>query len=184
VQPQDSVSQVGASSSLSARSRSSLKAKVAGLRTRAEALRRIHQLELEEQKVKQQKAQLELETEVAVAEAEMRELQLDNEELDDEVQFRTDRAVHEVSTLNMEAPEWTQEQTHVMNEVGMLSQQQLLATIHLPQARIMTFDRYPLEYWTFIRSFENSIESVCADDNSKLIRLLQYCTGNAKQVVR
>jgi len=195
VQPQDSASQVGTGSSLS--TRSSVKARIAGVRARAEALQRMQQLERGEQRIKQQRAQLAVDTEIAVAEAEMQEFDMNEIEAEDnELHFRTVTGVHK--SLNPEAAEWKPEQNDSAATIpalqadeangygnGLLTlQQQLLATVHLPQAKIMTFDGNPLEYWNFIRSFENSIESVCVDDTSKLIRLLQYCVGKAKQVIQ
>jgi len=45
------------------------------------------------------------------------------------------------------------------------------------------FDGNPLQYWSFIRSFENSVERMCDDDGSRLTRLLQYCVGKARKVI-
>lgn len=55
--------------------------------------------------------------------------------------------------------------------------------MQLPKTELPTFDGDPLKYWQFIRSFENSVDRVNADSNAKLMRLVQYCSGKALQVV-
>ena len=54
----------------------------------------------------------------------------------------------------------------------------------LPKPDLMKFDGNPLEYWPFIRSFENNIERHATDDTEKLTYLLQFCIGDAKKVIK
>ena len=56
--------------------------------------------------------------------------------------------------------------------------------IHLPRAELMTFDGDPLQYWVFMGAFENAVEKNAIDSASKLLRLLQYCTGKANPVIQ
>lgn len=54
----------------------------------------------------------------------------------------------------------------------------------LPKPELFSFDGNPLNYWRFIRSFEKNIESKVEDQGEKLNYLLQYCSGNAKEVIK
>ena len=40
-----------------------------------------------------------------------------------------------------------------------------------------------MNYWTFIRNFENNCERESADNTAKLTRLVEYCTGKARKVI-
>ena len=68
---------------------------------------------------------------------------------------------------------------HVMKD-GQQKQQQLLDAIQLPHVELMKFDGDPMKYYMFIRSFENSVDKDTIDYNSRLTRLMQYCTGKAR----
>ena len=48
----------------------------------------------------------------------------------------------------------------------------------------MTFNGDPLEYWRFIRNFEQNIENKTTDTSERLNYLLQYCSGKAKEVIK
>ena len=61
---------------------------------------------------------------------------------------------------------------------------QMINMTQLPKAELMTFNGYPLEFWVFMRSFDNSIESVAIGDGAKLNRLFQYCKGEALKVIK
>ncbi|CAB4037508.1 Hypothetical predicted protein, partial [Paramuricea clavata] len=54
----------------------------------------------------------------------------------------------------------------------------------LPKPDLLKFDGNPLNYWGFIRSFENTVERNTFNENEKLMYLLQYCTGEANKVIR
>ncbi len=62
-------------------------------------------------------------------------------------------------------------------------QYELLHMLQLPKTEILKFDGNPLKYWSFIRSFDNSIGETSISDSSKLNRLMQYCTGSALEVI-
>ena len=61
---------------------------------------------------------------------------------------------------------------------------QMINIMQLPKAELMTFNGNPLEFWMFIRSFDNSIGSAAIDDSAKLNRLFQYCKGEALKVIK
>ncbi|KAL9986270.1 hypothetical protein ACROYT_G000387 [Oculina patagonica] len=53
----------------------------------------------------------------------------------------------------------------------------------LPKPDLSTFDGNPMEYRSFIRSFENTIERNATSESEKLMYLLQYTTGEAKKTI-
>ena len=54
----------------------------------------------------------------------------------------------------------------------------------LPKKELTLFDGDPLEYWNFIKSFENSIVSDAASESEKHIYLLQYISGTATDTIK
>ena len=117
-------------------------------------------------------------------------------------------------TLNPAAPEWIAKPCHNKgvpdngkevpppegNFQQLLQQQQqmiqlqqqtfqsMASTIRqgfaLPKPELNKFDGNPLEFWNFIRSFENNIEKNASDEGEKLSFLLQYCTGAARDAIK
>jgi len=162
-------------SSVGARLRAA--AKAAKLKAQYMSLKAKHDLESEEQKLRQKREEFDLQTQLAMAAAEAKVY---------EQPCETEAAV---SDLNPEASEWQPTAQLVppgppSGQVQGDLSQQLIAAVSMPHAQLMSFDGSPLEYWTFIRAFENSVEKVCEDSVSRLTRLLQYCTGKAKRVIQ
>ena len=54
----------------------------------------------------------------------------------------------------------------------------------LPKKELSVFDGDPLDYWNFIKSFENSIVNNTASESEKLMYLLQYTSGVAKDTIK
>ena len=54
---------------------------------------------------------------------------------------------------------------------------------NIPRAEILTFDGDPLEYCQFIHNFDVNIASLISDPRKRLAYLIQYCRGEAKQVI-
>ena len=54
---------------------------------------------------------------------------------------------------------------------------------NIPRAEILTFDGDPLEYCQFIHNFDANIASLISDPRKRLAYLIQYCRGEAKQVI-
>lgn len=67
----------------------------------------------------------------------------------------------EWSHLNPMAPEFqASSNTHLIN---------MIQTLHMPKADMMTFDGDPLRFWTFIKAFDNNIgEAVAVHQRSGL----------------
>ena len=54
----------------------------------------------------------------------------------------------------------------------------------LPKKELTIFDGDPLEYWNFIKAFENSITANASSESEKLVYLLQYTSGVAKDTIK
>ena len=54
----------------------------------------------------------------------------------------------------------------------------------LPKPELSKFNGNPLEFWNFIRSFDNNIEKNASDESEKLSFLLQYRTGAARNAIK
>ena len=54
----------------------------------------------------------------------------------------------------------------------------------LPEKELAIFEGDPLDYWNFIKSFETSIVSNAASESEKLMYLLQYTSGVAKDTIK
>ncbi|XP_015760090.1 PREDICTED: uncharacterized protein LOC107339334 [Acropora digitifera] len=54
----------------------------------------------------------------------------------------------------------------------------------LPQKELTGFNSDPLENWSFITSFQNSIEGNGSSESGKLMYLLQYTCGTAKDTIK
>jgi len=54
----------------------------------------------------------------------------------------------------------------------------------LPKKELAIFDGDPLDYWNFIKSFENSIVINTVSESEKLMYLLQYTSGVAKDTIK
>ena len=54
----------------------------------------------------------------------------------------------------------------------------------LPKKELPVFDGDPLDYWNFIKSFENSIVNNAVSESEKLMYLLQYTSGVAKETIK
>ena len=165
VQPGDSVSQAGGQQSTVSSTTSSaaavrLKTKAAALRVQAEAMKQRHQMEVEEQNIRRQIEEHDLGTQIAMVTAEA-------EALDDAAASKVSKSiydkVHDDQDLNSMAPEWLPEANVVAEPQMFMNSQyarhsELLAAVNLPRTELIYFDGNPLEYLTFTRLFQNSVE--------------------------
>ena len=53
----------------------------------------------------------------------------------------------------------------------------------MPTPEILAFDKSPLEYWKFIRSFEVNVAGLTDDPRKTLTYLIQYCSAEAREVI-
>ena len=74
------------------------------------------------------------------------------------------------------------QQNSVMQQLLQL-QQEIMLALTLPQPEVPTFSGDPIEYWGFIRAFQNVIESKTASDKARLYYLVQYRSGEVQELV-
>ena len=60
----------------------------------------------------------------------------------------------------------------------------LIGVLQAPKIDLPTFKGDPMQYHTFMRAFDDNVERVISDPSSKLVRLVQLCTGEAARVVQ
>ena len=63
-------------------------------------------------------------------------------------------------------------------------QQESTLVLTLPEPEVPTFNRDPIEYWTFVRAFENLIERKTTSESARLYYLVQYTTGEVRELVK
>ena len=63
-------------------------------------------------------------------------------------------------------------------------QQESTLALTLPEPEVPTFDGNPIDYWSFIRAFENLIERKTRSESARLYYLVQYTTGEVKELVK
>ena len=59
----------------------------------------------------------------------------------------------------------------------------LFMTASLPKIEVKKFDGSPLKFWTFIKRFKANIADRVDDDTQRLMYLIHYCEGTAKDVI-
>jgi len=63
-------------------------------------------------------------------------------------------------------------------------QQESTLAFTLPQPEVPTFSGNPIEYWTFLRAFKNLNESKTSSQSTRLYYLVQYTTGEVRELVK
>jgi len=189
IRPEDSVSQVaGSPSTISSTTRClELSAKRAALEAEAAFAQQQQAIELEE--LRQRKQALDLKVRIATLKAEEQTYAQGSVVNQNEGTVSQSPRESDV-VLNPRAPEWqpqhpesSQAILQRLTEQGQQQQRQLLDAFQLPTVRIPDFDGDPLKYFSFIRLFEANVERDSVDSSSRLARLMQYCTGKARQVI-
>ncbi len=66
---------------------------------------------------------------------------------------------------------------------GQEQQTKLVAALQMPKVELQVFDGSPLQFWSFMRLFETSVQCH-ADDVGKLTRLVQYTTGKVRRAIQ
>ena len=206
VRPEDSASRAGRSSvttsSIGLR-RLELSAKKAAILAEASLAKHQHDLEVKQTQRNQEMRELDLKRRLAVLEAQDEVLanadieqndrdvsafvhSQDGDSQDGDVPVNHD--VSYVEPPHVSEPEVIiapSSPTDVVSflKQGQMQNAQLIEAIKLPSAQLAPFDGDPIKYWTFIRAFENCVASSLVDDGAKLIRLVHYCTGQARKVI-
>ncbi|XP_015775684.1 PREDICTED: uncharacterized protein LOC107353815 [Acropora digitifera] len=63
-------------------------------------------------------------------------------------------------------------------------QQESTLALTLPQPNVPVFSGNPIEYWTFIRAFENLIDRKTTSESARLYYLVQYTSGDVQELVK
>ncbi|VDP56511.1 unnamed protein product [Schistosoma margrebowiei] len=137
------------------------------------------------------------EKEVAKIELEIRELQLRRRLLDlTPNSLNKVRRLRETTDLSGSRPEdetpvvtTSHRYTNVLSSDEMQFKAQidsvkaLCMSVSLPKIEIMKFDGSPLKFWTFMKGFKVNIADRVNDDTQKLMYLIHYCEGIAKDAI-
>ena len=95
---------------------------------------------------------------------------------------KPDDSVH-IDSITHSLLEVQQQQNYRLHELVLRQQESALA-LTLPQPEVPTFTGNPMEYWKFIRAFENLIENKTSSHSARLYYLVQYTSGEVKELVR
>ena len=77
----------------------------------------------------------------------------------------------------------TQSQQNAVMQQLLQRQQESTLALTLPQPEVPTFSGDPIEYWGFIRGFQNVMESKTTSDSARLYYLIQYTSGEVQELV-
>ena len=83
----------------------------------------------------------------------------------------------------VEVQKLQQQQNQQLQELLKQEQQQTL-TMTLPEPEISVFSGDPVDYSDFVRAFENLIETKTSSPNSRLYYLVQYTSGEVKELMQ
>ena len=160
-----------------------LAARKAALEAEAALAEERRKLELEELLLRQRREQLDLKTRLTSLDAE-KGVYDSAEESPDAVEV--DEKLEEGSGEVILNPRVTSSKglQPQLAAVGAESQlTSLIEEMRLPSVQLTSFNGDPLQYWPFIRAFDNNIEKCSIDSASKLTRLIYYCNGPARKVI-
>ncbi|PFX28501.1 hypothetical protein AWC38_SpisGene6805 [Stylophora pistillata] len=90
---------------------------------------------------------------------------------------------HKNVSHTIEVQKLQQQQNQQLQELLKQQQLQTLA-MSLPQPEISVFSGHPVKYSDFVRAFENLIESKTSSPSSRLYYLVQYTSGEVKELMQ
>ena len=195
VGPEDSASQVASSTSR----RVTLSARRAALEAEAAFAEQQYALELEELQLKRKREALSRMVRLASLQVDEDEVLASTEDQTQTVVSVDNGDVRQTAmsdkdsevVLNPRVQPWLPSRQPIDNvsslqQLAIQGQQQqryLLDAIQLPSVQIPQFDGNPLQYYSFVRLFESTVERDTVDNSSRLARLMQYSTGKARHVI-
>ena len=101
-----------------------------------------------------------------------------------EVQDNFIKALEQVKTVkqhNMCDPDSVKPQG--VTQSGTFDMERLVSAINMPKVEIEVFNGNPMKYHQFMRAFDLNVHDMRCDENMKLTRLLQYCSGSARDAL-
>ncbi|XP_003724582.2 uncharacterized protein LOC100890015 [Strongylocentrotus purpuratus] len=186
----------------------------AELKVKAEVLRKKHELESEIQLLQRRKEQLELEAEVAAASARLEAIQqVEASQYQGQGQVQRQLAsetsqrqpgyippssvAHERTTQRADNVQGENQpvfdlSAYLMQQTNVIQRQndltKVLVECHqrasLPQRTLLPFNGDPLQYNSFMRAFQHSVEEKTSNPRDKLCYLEQFTRGEANTMVR
>ena len=187
--PVDSISQVGSRSS-SVSSRAKAAAKKAALQAKLTFLKDQEALQHRQVELDWQMKQVEIESELCAVAAE--EEVLAKYSSCGSLLKEDNNSACGTGGLNPNANPWTPhvEQRSLRNDgaaawlAQLTTSTQMLEALNLPKTTIMKFDGDPLDFYIFMNTFDNIVDSASVSDAAKLARLFEYCEDKAKSVIK
>ena len=67
---------------------------------------------------------------------------------------------------------------------ALIQRQESTLALTLSQPNVPVFSGNPIEYWTFIRAFENLIDRKTTSESARLYYLVQYTSGDVQELVK
>ena len=159
-----------------------------GVKTKASSSSRKVRAALQLAELRQKQVEIDNSLRLAAAknEVEMAKLQLTlAEESEDEDQRSTIDAVNKVHEMDRYLKDCHEHsQKGVIEPVESTPERICLPKLKLPKVEIRHFDGNPLGYWMFVRQFELCIERRVEDPGQRLLYLMYYCKGRAKESIK
>ena len=196
VESRSQKSSVGSNHSSLRSTLSSLRAKTlikkAAILAEAKLAEEAEKLELEALHLKQRQRKLQIKTDLAVAEAEEEAVaqaelgeNMDRADIQDEA-VKRDRVkewLHKQSSEGLNPESKVHHKQVKENDVSS-SLVTLMEVMSLPKTELSTFNGDPTEYWHFMTSFEEAVDSKSISDTAKLNQLLHLCKGDAHEAIK
>ncbi|CAI2733762.1 unnamed protein product [Schistosoma spindalis] len=85
--------------------------------------------------------------------------------------------------LRTKSPERSKRLEHSGTKKREVTLASLSVGLELPKVELSTFDGQPAKYWKFVRQFDLYVVSKVEDDGQRLLYLLHYCKGKAREAI-
>ena len=106
-----------------------------------------------------------------------------DEDLDESESYFTLVQNEYINTLTA-ANEYKRNKPQVVETEQKMTNSDLLKIMNLPKLTLENFDGNPVNFHTFIATFDQHVDVAVTNGDTKLSRLLQYTTGAAKEAIR
>ena len=154
-----------------------LQAKIAGLKAEAEAIKRTNEAELAATLLRKDQEIKKIEAMEKVYAQSTHQNEIDKKELPHEI--NRDNKHHD-NKINP-----TIQNTNVQSDSQLqLAVMDIMRLQCAPKPNLDTFSGDPLDYWYFRASFREVVEAAVPDQHGRLTRLIQYTSGEAKDLVK
>ena len=135
-------------------------------------------------KMKLQQRQYETEQEERRLAQRKKMLALESELLENGGELSDDESEPDRASISRNSDKPSSESGSSEASVLLQQQKQLMDLLAAPKLEIPMFDGSPMQYFPFVKAFEDNVERVVPDSSARLTRLLQYTTGPAKHLIQ